>query len=633
MIAEIMVIAAYLLIVGAALGIYSIVKITSAESMVLSILLVVGVMYAGVSMQQMRLAVAVYALLAGAGVIIYIIRCSKEEKCRFFSPAFVAETLIFGVSSLLFHRAFIQNIDDFHQWAAAVKYMLERGYLPREDFLGSNRMPMYTSVYHLFFQIVGGYHEGNMYTSAMLLNASALMLPIAGFRWKDWKRTVWYVLATFIGIYHLYNHPYKSMYVDLPAAAWTAGIALWFVWIVLADEDRKKRVVTNVVFLIPTALFTLKIKWGIALLLLGFTGIYMIGALLLQGSQNRKQENGLKKIKWFIIVVSVILLVFLIAWKILGRQLVPVSLDGIREALTRGSDKASLTASAMKTNFFEKRLHSKSNLRLTWFQVSAMITIVTFLLSGYVEDWKRRLLVMQGFFTPVITITYTVALYVTYVSTFSYEESVNNAAIHRYFACAALYLFFFMVAALSMADRKKTIVPLRLARMVLLLVMIVGLTPHVVTEASSMRSWDITGGRKIKTAKKRQLELEKIIPEDAKVYMLYQTPTLENMDEFTMCSLLYYMEDQISNYLKMPWKFTDEGSLRMLSHNEATIDEFPDMLNDGGYEYVWVYDTDDYLRREMKRVFAMDGKADQGLYRIERNGEGEITGLLFEGDI
>ncbi len=664
---ELMMLAAFALIICAAMGIYTLLQITSAESMVLSVVWLIAVMHAAVSAGHMQAGVWVYGITALLGAVLFMLRCSRERKGQFASPALAALTLLYLAGIVLFKNAQLQNIDDFHQWAAAVKYILEKGHMPGDDFLGASNLPMHSSVYHVYFQLLGGYHEGHMYVSSMLLSAVPLMLPIANKKWKDLGRSIWYVLAAYIGMFHLYNHPYKSLYVDLPAAAWTAGIAVWFVWIARQREAEKgtargkgalaKTAVIGAkasswIFLIAAMWITIEIKRSIGLLLAAFTVLYMLLVLCIDRMEQQKQTERVyardekaakERGKWVRIILLVLVLALAALIMLIVRyRLIPVSLAGVKEALTFGSEKSVLTAKQLKDNFFAKKLFSKSNLNLTLYQAAAGITLLTLLLAGFAKGKTRKILVMQSIFTPAVTLLYTAALYVTYVSNFSYEESVANAAVHRYFAVIALYLFFLMMAAFTNVDQEAAVYmaagnkPIRdkgaektlsLVRGMLLLILIGGLSKYVITEGSSFRGWAASGYTEVKTAKERMAEAETIVGEDETVYLLYQTPTLEDMDEYTMCTLLYYWDDHISNYMNTPWKFTEDGSLRWVLNADYTLEDLPKILQEGAYDYLWVYESDDYLDENLGTVLDIDGDVQQGLYEIERDSAGNVKGI------
>ena len=169
------------------------------------------------------------------------------------SPYYIVLTLIFLGSLVLYYGDFIWHVDEFHLYALSPKYMLETGKLPMSaGYIGGAKDVLAGSLFHLFFQKFTGYNEGMMYVSSSLLTWIGLLLPFAftcgrkqaagaGFGGSGrvsrcpanrggnvWAGLLLYIAILHVGIYSLYVYGTKNLYVDLPAIAWAAGLAGWY---------------------------------------------------------------------------------------------------------------------------------------------------------------------------------------------------------------------------------------------------------------------------------------------------------------------------------------------------------------------------------------------------------------------
>lgn len=684
---EMMMLAGFLIIVGMAAGFYTLLQVTAGEGMLLGVVAVTIIMYAGGKARNFPAAVLVCGVIAAAGAFIFLLKNLVKRKMSelrgFFSMEMFLLTAVFLGAMFLFHGDFLQKIDDFHQWAAAVRYMLMKGHLPvQDDFLGTTSMPMYTSAFHLFFQELGGYNEGHMYVSSFFFNSVALLLPLAGTSWKKWKSSFAYVFTVYVGLYTLYLHSYKSLYVDLPAAAWAMAFCIWFSQTIRSERKRGKLILVG----LPQVFMIAVIKQGIGILLLGFDLIYVVGDLFFAFGWTGIRDWISHHRKKVAAVLSAIAAFVAMALLLKGRDLLPVSGGGVREALMLQTDKAKLTLRTLMNKIVTRTLCSHSRIKAKALPTTCIFTALLALMAYIRKGKERKRYIWFAVFNAVSFVLYLAALYIVYVSTFSYEESVSNAAVHRYLSVIVLYQFFLVMAAaygllgarekrgragaeaeakagkiaatvrstVSARENTKGAVSarseaaagwrFRSARRIqtavcagLFLVFAAGMNSRMISDVSHYRFWKIASYSVIKETKNQLSDVDDYVPVNQKVYLLVQDKNQvlpepgkrSKLSEFPMCIPLYYRTEGISNYLKEPWKFNEHGSLRLLSQTDIGIDSFPDMLTEGNYQYVWIYSVDDYITKELPRVLNVNRSVKPGLYQCIRDTSGRVTGLNF----
>ena len=703
---ELMMLAGFLILAGIAAGLYSILRVTAGEGMLLGVFAVTIIMYAGGKFRNFPAAVIVCGVLGAAGALVFLWQGLRQRKNfrGFFSLEMFFLTAIFLGSMFLFHGDFLQKIDDFHQWAAAVRYMLMKGRLPMpEDFLGAASMPMFTGTFHLFFQELGGYNEGHMYVSSFFLNAVAILLPLCRVPWRKWKSSFVYVFTVYIGLYTLYLHSYKSLYVDLPAAAWAMAFCIWFsqsireirrsceLRVSEAQSTRAKSAEAMVLLVgLPQVFMIAVIKQGIGILLLGFDLIYVAADLLFVFGW-KEIRTWISRRRTLVIVALAAALALAAAVLLLkGKDILPVSGGGIGEALLMRSEKARLTFRTLMNKIVTRVLCSHSRIKAKALPTTCIYSALLVLMAALRRGRERKRFIWLTVFNVLNFVLYLAALYIVYVSTFSYEESVSNAAVHRYLSVIILYQFFMVMAAAygllesagnnaaagripeagagaerdeitgtegspeasesrkrsesasaenstseeavsgSVFRRPRFVRGMRIAICAgLCVTCAAGINKRMISDVSHYRFWKIAGYSVIKKTKNQLSDVGDYVPVNEKVYLLVQDQELGRLSEFPMCIPLYYRTDGISNYLKEPWKFNESGSLRLLSQTDIGIGSFPDMLSAGNYQYVWIYSVDNYLKQELPKVLSVEGEVAPGLYRCVRDPSGHVTGLQF----
>ena len=716
--AEIMMLAGFCLLLFFSMGIYTLVKLPPELCFMYTVILNAEIMQICGYAVSVRTGCYLFSVLSAAGLVLFLLR-GKARK-SFFSPGIVFLFLLFAGAVVLFRGGFIQQYDDFHQWALEVKYMLENDVIPRAGSLVPV-VPMESGLFNVFFQILGGYNEGNMHASSFLFTAAALMLPMAGIEWKKWYKGIVCLFLTYVGMFSIYKLPYKSLYVDLPAAAWSAVLCVW--WItggrnpvrVFAQENvpvpgqsqvpekschasssgqgsmpehrseplssglRSSGLAFRLITVIPILLFITRIKWGIGLLLALFTAGFIALSVCQDRMQGSWQDFLRRRWKMILAAVAALLAVFSILWGILGSSFVPASLSGLAEALTVSSEKARLTLNTLIHNLFMKSLVSNPNMKLMTVQSVVILTVLLALTAYLGRAVYQKKICLFAVCYPFIVVAYTVALYVTYVSTFSYEESIRNATGYRYLSIIVLYGFFVLTGMMlhafgreemknalidgadgpafeqgalqgivAGADTDHTVLSGTAAgisadpaaseraregfgRYRMQIVLVAGLclfalsnvNSKIIYLASELRYWKLPQYEVIKETKDSISKIEEIIGEEDRVYLLSNEYNLENMNEYPLCVALYYLGDRVSNYLITPWEFNKEGSLSFVAKTDLTVDALPDLLRGGGYTYIWIHSYDTYLANEFYRLFDCRNLK-EGLYRILYQEDGTI---------
>ncbi len=643
---------AFVILCGIALLFSGTLRMNIVEGMVLSASAIVLLLYLSSLLGTFSYGMYVIFVAAAVGIFLWavsLVGTRGKSFSMFAAPAFLALLLLYICWLLLLHNDFIQHIDEFHQWAAAVRYMLEKDRMPTGyDFVGGGgQYGFATSLFHLFFQKISGYSEQNMYVSSMLLAAIGFLLPFSHFRQKSWKKVAVYVGIIYIGLFTLYTYGPKSMYVDVPTAAWAGGIAAWWM------GRRKKR--ANLLIVVSGFLMLHFFKQSAGLLM----ALLMLAFLALHTFAFEKgiifSSIGQKRLSLAAVIAGILICVGsgLLTWMAFslhpvtdeaaaltaeGMQALPdgtvpagqdwtIAETGIKVpkgladlfgTVQLSPDKTQKTLGTFLTKVTGSPLASRSNLKLS-FVTFLVLILFLFRICGDCFG-KRKEYCVYMWYSVLAGIAFSVAVLFSYIFMFAYELSVELRSASRYFSIYCIYLFVILLAVLLREDRsvrRKSQERASYVSLGILVFLTLGLNNSFLPNATAIDKENISGYTKISETAAQIAQVKSVLNETDRVYFInqYSSSDLSGI-ETVNAAVLYYMEDQVSNYLALPWKYTSEGSVVRLENSAVTLNDFVGILGQQNYTYVWVYNTDRYLSSQLPALMACDEIYSNSLYRV-----------------
>lgn len=600
--------AAFFILCGGALFFCGTAKMNSGEGMLVSASAGVLLLYLGGLAGSFSYGVCAIGVLSAAGYLRMIYRCSRGENMRPFwrSPCIILLFVFFAGSLLLYYHDFIQHIDEFHQWALSVKYMLREDRLPETSPLLSTIHPYATSLFHLFFQETGGYNEANMYVSAAFLMWIGFLLPFGEYRKADWKKIVIYALILYFGLFSLYYYGVKNLYVDLPVIAWAGGLAGWWM-----NRTKKK---SNFLIAASGLCMLWFFKWMVGPLMVCFVLLFfaMHTALV---EQNQMQDPAFRK--KVLRIGGIVLAVCVVCAALAGMYLLATHRIS---AWTDGASKRKLvrTTGAFLTALTGRAFSQNSNLKIAFLPFVAFLLVC---MKGVSDLFGQR----KQFYVYTVYLAFTFfaycgALLFAYLFFFGYEESTTAAGSPRYFAVYAVYLFVIVLVWFLQSGRRALHPKWRgYLAAGLLLFFLSGVNQNFIGTMTALDKSRISGGEDITETKAQITAMKDVLTAEDKVYLLDQS----GKNEFVTNTALYEMGEQVSNYLSTPWKFTEKGSIiRLAQKKEPSVADFPRLLAQGGYTHVWIYKADEYLKENLSGTIPCGEIKNGCLYRvIYENGE------------
>ena len=302
-------------------------------------------------------------------------------------------------------------------------------------------------------------------------------------------------------------------------------------------------------------------------------------------------------------------------WSIAGYKL-PDAFSNIINSVTLSDKKVVKTLSRFITKGFGTSLSSRSNLSITFISAILLIIII-FVINGdlYYEEKKRQIYLYYVVFT---ILAYLAAVFFSFLLMFVYESSVEVRSANRYFTILVVYL---LVLALSELLQERCAVKEKTQKYVVLgiaLFFSLGLNGKYIPNTTALDKENASNYSTIFNTRELVNQVKNNINKTDKVYYICQQPADDlNGADLINNVVLYYLENQVSSYNHVPWKFTNTGSIVRLESINTSIREFPQLLVDGGYSYVWVHTTNPYLTRELPLVLPCDDEINSGdLYKI-----------------
>ena len=636
-----MMIPGFFILSGIAVLLMRLLRVRFGEGMFLTVSVVMGLLFVSGKTGTFFYGQAVLLVLGVVGLfwnLIDEIR-GRDIGSAWNVPVFWILVLVLLYGMVMFWHAPLQHIDEFHLWGATVQYMEKQDRLVDWMEIGIPGQFYAASFFQLFFQKLTGYSEQGMYTASFLMLWIGLLLPWSFKGKKEWKSVLLYSMILFVSLYSLYLYPYKTLYTDLPAAAWAGGLAGW--WLNRKRKRRKQELIV-----LAAGLLTLVfLKSYVGILMALIVALFLlteriIGDKRFSDKKFRVRKGAVAAALLLLVVTGAGAFLFLICK---GRVpgVFPVFVKKLLNAGDPSIQKAVRVMGALGNAFFGKKLGGASRIELYPFAFMLLIFVLLIVLgwlTGRMNAAKAR-----GMYLIVTAVLFLVFLAASYICLFNYEEAVIVRGIKRYFSILMIYnlmivlTLWFSAGENATEEGSETLLLSRVAirrRIVqagalgLLLLFSWGINDKFLSSASAtaFNDYQISGSEDITEANAEVRKVSKAV-QGERVYFLNQRTN----NEYPQNIAFYHLGRQSSNYLSDPWRFTENGcEIRIQEYDTPKLENLPQILAEGNYQYIWLYAADEYLAENLETVFVMNVMPDQisdgQLYKV-RYENGTAAGL------
>ena len=552
-------------------------------------------------------------------------------------PVFWILTLILLYGVAAFWHAPLQHTDEFHLWGLAVRYMEKQNSLVDWTAVGIGGQYYAASFFQLFFQKLTGYSEQGMYAASFLMVWIGLLLPWSFSDRKEWKPVFLYSLILFVSLYSLYLYPYKSLYTDLPTAAWAGGLAGW--WMNRRNPRRKQEYAV-----LGSGLLTLVfLKSYVGILMVLLVVLFLISERMIRHNHFEQKRC---RVQFYLGEVVLLVLAFtgaggpiLVICRGHIPGIFPSSVRNLIGVSEPSVQKAVRVLGALGNAFFGKKAGAATRLDVYPF-VFILLLMAMIAVCGWLTGKKHAAMARTSYLV-LNTVLFLLFLAASYICLFNYEEAVIVRGIKRYFSILMIYdlmivlTLWFSAGESATEEGGETLLLSRVTtrrRIVqagalgLLLFFSWGINDKFLSSATAFNDYQISGSEDITEANAEVRKVSKAV-QGERVYFLNQRTD----NEYPQNIAFYHLGRQSSNYLSDPWRFTENGcEIRIQEYDTPKLENLPQILAEGNYQYIWLYAADEYLAENLETVFAMNVTPDQisdgQLYKV-RYENGMVAGL------
>lgn len=615
-------------LVGVALLFHTVVKVTPEEGWASAIMSILILIYITGLMGNTKIALLIISALAVIGIVFGVVSMMKKSENSlktFFTPGIVMMFGITAVGVIAFRGMLICNWDELYQWGKAANFMVEFDKLPGgAEFTGESILLSSTTFSHYFmaklgYILTGEITESHYYVSNLLLWFSALILPFSGMGWKSWKRIWGFGFFHFMLTAMIFVQPYYNIYTDQPTAYWTGGLIAWM----LLGKMNKKNI-----YLVPMILMNV----GLMKSMVGplFAVIAMLSALVLYlTSRYERKENilpkGWKKMlfsKKGIIGLIVILspIVFVVIWSVLnGANGLFRSNGGI---VNPGEeDRLVLTVKSMLGWIFKSVVLYEDRIFLSYGLFILLTIGMVYILYPVILDKKDQLKYKNLMSLYIIGFAgFFFIMLFAYMKVFGYVDSIRAQSLNRYFADYIMLGIVPLTLPLFLKSKaeqdKHTCLLKKGVILVTLLVVVYGSGEYFLRSLAHPFALDKEVYAEREEMSRLSKKVKDITNETGKIYFINQGKS----GYFTLAAD-YEMGDQLLRN-GMCFYFRKDTSEPILGLSEYPIETLPPVLAEQGYEYLWVYHTNDYFNKNMKKLFNVNQVKNGKLYKVVRTEDG-----------
>ncbi len=560
----------------------------------------------------------------------------RQFLLEFYSPALVGAGIVFFAGILLMRGALVYQYDDLKQWGTAAKFMVENERLPKdEEFFGSLHHFLTPTFFNTFFGIGGKWATGklvehNLYTGNLLLIAAGWVLPMGEFGWKEKGRAFGLLGLNLLCCGALYYHSFFNLYVDVILAAFCGGMIGYLILHRRKSCGWERR---ELIFLAVCGCFMVVLKWGygILCLILAALSLFAVEDSLNPAFAGRVKEK-LHDRRFLLIAGGILLLIvggIAAAAAVFGERL-NVVLPGaarfftaIWEILTGSTEKARLTLSACVSGLFDQKL-TRGALGLNTFMAFILLLAAWRFAKRECESAAfGRLMSRLSLGYLIGGICWFFMILITYVSTFAENESVTALSFNRYtgiylmIGAFALNLLLLLPPSALRSHHEQTArrIPARsIAAAVMTALLVLNCNESLISYSTGLMNENVAGYQTVAQVKEQSEKVKGSEAAEAEILFIAQDSA-----ERALHRARFDVGMNVSRYKPNSYCFTEKDARGSDISISRTPKELPQLILDGGYEYLWIYKTDSLLNEFCSGYFGMELKS-ASLYRVVKDG-------------
>lgn len=613
-----------LLIMGVGLCFHILLGVCPEESWASAIMSIMVLVYVAGLLGSTKAALVLLLILGDAGLLAGVIAAVLKKKrsiITFMTPGVVMIFFLAGFAAVMFHGFHIINWDELYQWGKAANYMVQHDKLASgAGFEGESVLLSSTTFFHYVFSKLSFLRlnyitESNYYVSNIVLWFSTLLLVFAGEGWKR-RREVWvFGVLHFMLASVIFVQPYYNIYVDQATAYWSGALIAW----VLLKKYNKRNL-----YLVPLTLLNVGLMKSMEGPL--FAVIVLLAILLrycfVRKEQKKKllPDNAAKLLfsgKGILGVLVIICpFIFMGVWSVVTGENGLFRGNGNSFDLTRFllTAKAMLGKAFLSVTLRDDRLY----ISFIMFMILAL-ALVYIVYPFFLEQEDIRVYQKLMYVYAAGSIAYFCIMLFAYLTVFPYVDSVQAISMNRYYSDYMMLGVIPLTYPLFMGEPRRMrggILALQkgLAVTVILISVYIS-SPYFMSNLSHAYRMDKVSYAERENFVEYAKKVKKVTNENGKIYFVTQ----KKSEKYALIAD-YELGAQLSRS-GMCFKFRENPDTYISGNTEYDISMLPSVLRDYGYEYLWIYSSDDYFKENMQEMFGIEKFKSGSFYRVVVDGE------------
>ncbi|MCM1179172.1 MAG: hypothetical protein NC347_02865 [Clostridium sp.] len=611
-----------MILLGLAYLFYSAIQVTPEEGMASAVMSVLTIIYIAGLIGNTFIAFVLVFVFGLIGMVVAVVGQIKGVERRlttFITPgiAMIMGLVCFAVAA--FSGFHICNWDELYQWGKAANFMVEYNRLPNGDqFTGQSLLLSSTTFFHYFMAklsaLIGGkIVESDYYVSNLLLWFSAILLPLSGCRWKDWKKVWGFGIFQFFLAALLFVQPYYNIYTDQATAYWSGAM---IAWIYLKKCNKRN------IYLVPLLLLNI----GMMKNMVGplFAVLVVITVIILYVSECRINMQPVLPPNWRKILFSRQGLIGIVI------ALTPIMFVGIwsfivgKNGLFRGAihipDKKRmvLTLKSMVEKLFIAVNMKEDGLCISYLLFFLLVAAIWYLVYPIIlkKNLRQPYSNLVGMYLFGFVGYFFIMLF-AYLNVFGYVDSIRAMSLDRYFSDymmlgvipVTIPLFLCMDEKWNVytASLKKGIVS------VSFIFIVGGCSSYLLPNLFHLYAVDTDLYKERERFITYTKNVKELTGKKGKIYFINQAQS----GLYTLVAD-YEMGNQLIRE-GMCFNFRKDTKETVLGLTEYDINTLPDVLVEEGYDYLWVYTSNDYFEEEMEKLFDVKKIKNGAFYKVHKS--------------
>ncbi|MCM1499878.1 MAG: hypothetical protein NC124_15550 [Clostridium sp.] len=614
--------AAILVIIGLALLFHILAKVTPEEGWASSLMLILMFVYIAGLMGNTGYALVLVYVLSVVGLLLSVAAwaCGKDYSLKtFFTPGIVMILGAAGIGLVTFRGMHICNWDELYQWGKAANFMVEFDKLPGgESFSGETVLLSSTTFFHYFiakisYLVTGSITESNYYVSNLLLWFSALALPFSGEGWKSWKR-IWA-----FGIFHfwlaalIFVQPYYNIYTDQATAYWAGGLIAWL----LLGRNTKRNL-----YLIPLVLLNVGLMKSMVGPLFAVIVVMVIVILYLVSRRERKEriipadwKKYLFSKRGLLCICAVLSpVVLILIWSAVTGQNGLFRFNGL--AVQPGQENRGLLTLKSMIGWIFKSVNLQQESFYLSYGLFFLLTVgMVCVVYPMILDRKDRLRYNSVMRIYILGFAgYFLVMFFAFMTVFGYDQSIQTTSLNRYYSD---YMMLGVVPLtvplfhLSGTEKNSAVKCLKKGIIFISFLYIVhGSNNYFLQNLVRTYALDTKNYAEREKMIGYTQKIKDITGESGKIYFINQ----KKSGLFTLVA-----DYELGNQLMrggMCFRFRKDTSKSISGLTDYPIETLPNVLAEQGYEYIWVYSTNEYFNDNMEELFGIKEVKNGKFYKV-----------------